>query len=387
MISYSRQDITKEDIAEVEKILRSDFLTQGPTVPMFERSVANYCGVSHAIAVNSATSALHIACLALDLGPGDWLWTSPNTFVASANCGRYCGADIDFVDIDPKTYNMSVEALSEKLIQAKKLGKLPKIVVPVHFSGQPCDMPAIHDLSKQYGFKIIEDASHATGASYNQIKVGSCIHSDITVFSFHPIKIITTAEGGMALTNNKDIADKISRLRTHGITSDKTKMQQRSENEIWNYQQIDLGFNYRMNDIQAALGLSQMKRLDQYIKRRHEIAKYYDNALKNLPLVTPWQSSNNYSSYHLYTILIEENLAQKTQRQVYDELKKNDIGINLHYIPVHRQPYYENLGFKKNDFPQAENFHRKVLSIPMYASLQDEQQKYVIEIIKKILIK
>ena len=387
MINYSRQEITEEDITEVEKVLRSDFLTQGPAVPKFEQSVANYCGASHAIAVNSATSALHIACLALDLGPGDWLWTSPNTFVASANCGRYCGADIDFVDIDTKTYNMSVDALSEKLIQAKKLGKLPKIVVPVHFSGQPCDMPAIYELSKHYGFKIIEDASHAIGASYNKIKVGSCTHSDITVFSFHPIKIITTAEGGMALTNDKYIADKIGRLRTHGITSDKVKMEERPKDEIWNYQQIDLGFNYRMNDIQAALGLNQMKRLDQYIKRRHEIAKHYDNALKNLPLVTPWQSQGNYSSYHLYPILIEENLIQKKQRQVYDQLIKNNIAVNLHYIPVHRQPYYENLGFKKNDFPQAENFHRKALSIPMYAILKDDQQKYVVETLKKVMNK
>lgn len=387
MIPYSRQEIIEEDIAEVEKILRSDFLTQGPTVLRFEKSIANYCGASHTVAVNSATSALHIACLALGLGPGDWLWTSPNTFVASANCGRYCGADIDFVDIDSKTYNMSIDALSEKLVQAEKSGKLPKILVPVHFAGQPCDMPAIHDLSKRYGFKIIEDASHAIGATYNEIKVGSCTHSDITVFSFHPIKIITTAEGGMVLTNNKDIADKVFRLRTHGITSDETKMEERPKDEIWNYQQIDLGFNYRMNDIQAALGLSQMKRLDEYVKRRQEIAKYYDNALKNLPLVTPWQSPSNYSSYHLYPILIKKNLTQKTQRQVYNELVKNGIGINLHYIPVHRQPYYENLGFKKNNFPQAENVHREILSIPIYPSLKEAQQSDVIEILKKILTK
>ena len=387
MIPYGCQEITEVDIAEIEKVLRSDFLTQGPIVPKFEQSVADYCGASHAIAVNSATSALHIACLALDLGPGDWLWTSPNTFVASANCGRYCGADIDFVDIDAKTYNISVDALSEKLIQAKKLGKLPKIVVPVHFSGQPCDMPAIHELSKHYGFKIIEDASHAIGSSYNQIKVGSCTHSDITVFSFHPVKIITTAEGGMALTNDKDVANKIYRLRTHGITSDKIKMEERPKDEIWNYQQIDLGFNYRMNDIQAALGLSQMKRLDKYVKRRQEIAKHYDNTLKKLPLVIPWQSPSNYSSYHLYTILIKKNLTQKTQRQVYDELIKKNIGVNLHYIPVHRQPYYENLGFKKNNFPQAENFHREVLSIPIHPSLKEEQQSYVIETLKGILTK
>jgi UDP-4-amino-4,6-dideoxy-N-acetyl-beta-L-altrosamine transaminase len=387
MIPYGRQEITEADIAEIEKVLRSDFLTQGPIVPKFEQSVADYCGAFHAIAVNSATSALHIACLALDLGPGDWLWTSPNTFVASANCGRYCGANIDFIDIDAKTYNISVDALSDKLIQAEKSGKLPKIVVPVHFAGQPCDMPAICDLSKRYGFKIIEDASHAIGSSYNQIKVGSCTHSDITVFSFHPVKIITTAEGGMALTNDKDVADKIYRLRTHGITNDEIKMEERPKDEIWNYQQIDLGFNYRMNDIQAALGSSQMKRLDKYVKRRQEIAKHYDNALKKLPLVTPWQSPSNYSSYHLYTILIKKNLTQKTQRQVYDELIKKNIGINLHYIPVHRQPYYENLGFKKNNFPQAENFHREVLSIPIHPSLKEDQQSYVIETLKGILIK
>jgi len=385
MIPYGRQEITEADIAEVEKVLRSDFLTQGPIVPKFEKSVADYCGAFHAIAVNSATSALHIACLALDLGPGDWLWTSPNTFVASANCGRYCGANIDFVDIDSRTYNMSIDALSDKLIQAEKSGKLPKIIVPVHFAGQPCDMPAIHKLSKRYGFKIIEDASHAIGSSYNQIKVGSCTHSDITVFSFHPVKIITTAEGGMVLTNNKDIADKIYRLRTHGITNDEVKMKKRPKDEIWNYQQIDLGYNYRMNDIQAALGLNQMKRLDEYVKRRHKIAKYYDTELKNLTVTVPWQALNVNSSYHLYPILIKANSNFKTQKLVYDELRKNDIGVNLHYIPVHRHPYYEHLGFKKNDFPVAEKFHQEAISIPMHVALQDEQQAYIVKILKNVL--
>ena len=385
MIPYSRQEITEDDIVEVEKVLRSDFLTQGPIVPKFEKSVADYCGAFHAIAVNSATSALHIACLALDLGPGDWLWTSPNTFVASANCGRYCGANIDFVDIDSRTYNMSIDALSDKLIQAEKSGKLPKIIVPVHFAGQPCDMPAIHKLSKRYGFKIIEDASHAIGSSYNQIKVGSCTHSDITVFSFHPVKIITTAEGGMVLTNNKDIADKIYRLRTHGITNDEVKMKKRPKDEIWNYQQIDLGYNYRMNDIQAALGLNQMKRLDEYVKRRHKIAKYYDTELKNLTVTVPWQALNVNSSYQLYPILIKANSNFKTQKLVYDELRKNDIGVNLHYIPVHRHPYYEHLGFKKNDFPVAEKFHQEAISIPMHVALQDEQQAYIVKILKNVL--
>ena len=387
MIPYGRQEITEADIDEVNKVLRSDFLTQGPTVPRFEQSVANYCGVSNAIAVNSATSALHIACLALDLSPGDWLWTSPNTFVASANCGRYCGADIDFVDIDPKTYNICVDSLSKKLEQAEKSGRLPKIIVVVHFAGQPSDMKAIYDLSKLYGFKIIEDASHAIGASYNKVKVGSCTYGDIAIFSFHPVKIITTAEGGMALTNSKDIANKMFRLRTHGITNDQMKMKQRPQDEIWNYQQIELGFNYRMNDIQAAIGLNQMKRLDEYVKRRHEIAKYYDTELKNLPLSIPWQSPNAYSSYHLYPILIKNNLGNKTQKQVYNELRENEIAVNLHYIPVHRHPYYENLGFKRNDFPIAEKFHREAISIPIYSSLIEEKQKTVIEVLKLVIKK
>ena len=385
MIPYGRQDITDDDISEVEKVLRSDFLTQGPTVPKFEQSISNYCGAKYALAVNSATSALHIACLALGLGPGDWLWTSPNTFVASANCGRYCGANIDFVDIDPKTYNLSIDLLSKKLEQAAKSGRLPKIVIPVHFAGQPCDMSAIYNLSTRYGFKIIEDASHAIGSSYNNIKVGSCAHSNITVFSFHPVKIITTAEGGMALTNDKDIADKIFRLRTHGITNDKTKFKDRPKDEIWNYQQIELGFNYRMNDLQAALGLNQMNRLDKYINRRHEIAKYYDNELKNLPISTPWQAPGVYSSYHLYPILIKSNSNNKTQEQIYDELRKNNISANLHYIPVHRHPYYENLGFKKNDFPIAEKLHKETISIPLYPTLQNESQKYVVETLKKVI--
>ena len=387
MIPYGRQEITDADIKEVEKVLRSDFLTQGPIVPLFEKSVSKYCGASYAIAVNSATSALHLACLALNLGQGDWLWTTPNTFVASANCGRYCGANIDFVDIDPRTYNISIDALSKKLTEAEKLKKLPKIIVPVHFGGQPCDMESIYDLSKRYKFKIIEDASHAIGASYNKIKVGSCPHSDITVFSFHPVKIITTAEGGMALTNNKNIAEKISSLRTHGITRDKMKMKHRPKNEIWNYQQIDLGYNYRMNDIQAALGLNQMKRLDNYIKLRHKIAKNYDAELKNLPIVTPWQLPKTYSSYHLYPILIKKNINEKNQRQVYDLLRKNKIEANLHYIPVHLHPYYENLGFKKNDFPNSEKFYREVITIPMYAILEKKSQQHVIKTLKKACFK
>lgn len=385
MIPYGRQDITSEDITEVKKVLRSEYLTQGPLVPKFEKDVANYCSASYSIAVNSATSALHISCLALDLKPGDRLWTSPNTFVASANCGRYCGAEIDFVDIDPKTYNMSVNKLSEKLANAEKNGKLPKIVIPVHFAGQPCEMKKIHKLSKHYGFKIIEDASHAIGASYQEIKVGSCKHSDITIFSFHPVKIITTAEGGIALTNDKNLANKMSRLRTHGITINKNEMKKRLKSEIWNYQQIDLGFNYRMNDIQAALGINQLKRVDEYVKLRHHKARYYDKKLKDLPIVTPWQDPKVYSSYHLYPILIKKNLCRKNQKQVYDKLKANNIAANLHYIPVHRHPYYENLGFKKNDFYISEQFHQEVISIPLFPKLKISDQDYVIKTLKKII--
>jgi dTDP-4-amino-4,6-dideoxygalactose transaminase len=405
MIPYGRQDISQDDIEAVIEVLRSDLLTQGPKVPELELTVANNCGAKYAVAVNSATSALHVACLALDLGPGDWLWTSSNTFVASANCARYCGASVDFIDIDPRTYNMSVEGLAAKLQIAEINGRLPKIVIPVHFAGQPCDMPAIHALSQQYGFKIIEDASHAIGASYadtpfssaintnskatrqsiGQIKVGSNTHSEITIFSFHPVKIITTGEGGMAITNSDELANRMRRLRTHGITSDKALMHVRPENEIWNYQQIELGFNYRMTDIQATLGLSQMSRLDKYVVRRHDIAKRYEAELTHLPLTTPWQSLQTYSSYHLYPIRINQAKAKKTQQQVYQALWKIGIAANLHYIPVHRHPYYENLGFKEGDFPEAEQFHREAISLPMYPTLTAEQQEHVIDGLRKVL--
>jgi UDP-4-amino-4,6-dideoxy-N-acetyl-beta-L-altrosamine transaminase len=385
VIPYGRQHITKDDVDSIIDVLKSDFLTQGPAVPEFEKAVSEYCGSAYGVAVNSATSALHIACKAVDLGKEDILWTVPNTFVASANCARYCGAEVDFVDIDPATYNMCVEALSIKLKSAEKLGKLPKVVIPVHFAGQPCDMVAIHALSQKYGFKIIEDASHAIGASYSGIKVGSCEHSDVTVFSFHPVKIITTGEGGMALTNDQNIAQRMSRLRTHGITTDQSLMEERALNEIWNYQQIELGFNYRMTDIQAVLGLSQLKRLDEYIISRNQIAKTYNEELSLLPVVTPYQHANAYSSYHLYPIRAPEQSSPKSQFQVYSELRSSGIGANIHYIPVHRQPYYEKLGFKLGDFPEAEKFHKEVISLPMFAVLSSDQQNDVIDALHKIL--
>jgi UDP-4-amino-4,6-dideoxy-N-acetyl-beta-L-altrosamine transaminase len=385
MIPYGRQEITKEDILEVEKVLRSDFLTQGTIVPKFEKKVVDYCSAKHAVAVNSATSALHVACLALNLEPNDYLWTSPNTFVASANCGIYCGANIDFVDIDPKTYNMCTDALSAKLAKAEKLNKLPKIVIPVHFAGQPCEMEKIYELSKRYGFRIIEDASHAIGASYNDIKIGSCKFSDITIFSFHPVKIITTGEGGMALTNDKNLANHMRRLGTHGISKEKKLMYPRSNDEIWNYQQIELGFNYRLTDIQAALGLSQLNRLDEYVKIRHKIAEFYNSELNDLNIQLPFQSPKSYSSYHLYPIRIKNDSKSITQKKIYDALWNNDIAANILYIPVHRQPYYENLGFKSGDFPEAEQFHREVICLPMFPKLTKEQQTKVVKSLKLIL--
>jgi len=386
LIPYGRQDISQADIDAVVEVFGSDFLTQGPMVPRFEETVAKYCGAKHAVAVNSATSALHIACLALDLGPGDWLWTSPNTFVASANCALYCGAQVDFVDIDPSTFNLCANALEAKLQQAERDSRLPKIVVPVHFAGQSCDMPAIHALSEKYGFKIIEDASHAIGSSYNNKKVGSCAHSDITVFSFHPVKIITTGEGGMAMTNDESLANRMRRLRSHGVTSDKALMQKRSDKEIWNYQQIELGFNYRMTDIHAALGLSQMSRLGAFVARRHEIAERYDMELRSLPITTQYQSSGAYSSYHLYPIRVVEVEGGKSQRQVYDVLWQNGVAANLHYIPVHRQPFYEGLGFKVGDFPEAERFHREVISLPIFPTLTNAEQASVIESLERVFL-
>ena len=384
-IPYGRQDINQADIDAVVAVLRSDFLTQGPVVPAFEKAVADYCGAQHAVAVNSATSALHIACLALGVGKGDSVWTTSITFVASANCSLYCGATVDFFDIDPRTYNLSVDCLAEKLALAEKTGNLPKVVIPVHLCGQPCDMAGIHALSQQYGFKIIEDASHAIGGKYKGEPIGNGRYSDITVFSFHPVKIITSGEGGMAVTNDANLAKHLRLLRSHGITSTAADMQHRPAQEIWNYQQIDLGFNYRMTDIQAALGLSQMQRLDEFVTQRHAVAKRYDHLLSVLPVQIPWQHAESYSGYHLYVIRLKLDEINKTQHQVYAALRAAEILVNLHYIPVYRQPYYEQMGFSVGYCPQAEQYYSEAISIPMYPGLTAVQQDRVVAVIREAI--
>ncbi len=383
MIPYGKQDINQADINAVINVLKSDFLTQGTQVPAFEQLVSNYCGADYGVAVNSATSALHIACLSLDLGDGDWVWTSPNSFVASANCGIYCGAKIDFVDINSHTYNLSAEKLEKKLIKAKKENKLPKIVIAVHFAGQSCNMKKIHFLSKEYGFRIIEDASHAIGGKYLNQSIGSCLYSDITVFSFHPVKIITTAEGGLATTNNKDLLLKMQLLRAHGVTRDKNLMSKPTEGD-WYYEQVGLGFNYRMTEIQAALGLSQMQRLDEYVSKRHILKKRYDLKLSNLPVIKPYHDKDNYSALHLYPVLIELDQVNKSRKQIFNELRSKGIGVNVHYIPIHTQPYYRQLGFAKGDFPNAENYYLKAISIPIFHNISQKQQDNILDAIYKI---
>lgn len=377
MIPYGRQDITQADIDMVVSVLKSDFLTQGPLVPRFEESVATHCAAKHALSVNSATSALHIACLALGLGPGDLLWTSPITFVASANCGLYCGAQVDFVDIDPRTYNLCPLALERKLVAAQAAGRLPNVVVTVHLCGQPCDMAAIHALGQRYGFKIIEDASHAIGGKYKGEFIGNGRYSDITVFSFHPVKIITTAEGGMALTNDAELANKMMLLRSHGITRDPAQMTHAPDGS-WYYQQIDLGYNYRMTELQAALGLSQMDRLDNYVARRHELAARYDELLANLPVTRPWQHPDGHSARHLYVIRLKLDQISKTHRQVFEALRAKDIGVNLHYIPVHTHPYYRKKGFKQGEFPEAECYYADAISLPLFQTLTEDLQDQVV---------
>lgn len=383
-IPYARQSISAEDIRAVLDVLQSDFLTQGPAVERFEKIVTDYCGAKHGISFANATAALHVACLALGLREGDELWTSPNSFVASANCGLYCGAKVDFVDIDPRTYNMSVAALEEKLKHAKAQGRLPKIVIPVHFSGQSCEMAAIGALAKKYGFKIIEDASHAVGGSYQGAKVGACRHADAVVFSFHPVKIITTGEGGMIMTNNDALATTVATLRSHGITRDPARMTHASDGP-WYYQQIALGFNYRLTDLQAALGASQMVRIDQFVRKRHEIARRYDEALADLPITLPWRDPEGVSALHLYVIRLHLRQIQKTHRQVYEELLAAGIRVNLHYIPIHRQPYYEGLGFRAGQFPEAEHYYGEAISLPMYFELTEADQQRVSSTLGRIL--
>lgn len=382
MIPYGRQDIQDDDIEQVIAVLKSDFITQGPMIPKFEKAVANYCSAEFALAINSATSALHIACLSLGLGDGDLLWTVPNTFVASANCALYCGARVDFVDIDPQTYNISIAALEEKLQLSKQQDCLPKVLVVVHFSGQSCDMLSIHRLAKQYGFSVIEDASHAIGGYYLDNLIGGCQYSDITVFSFHPVKIITSGEGGMVMTNCPDLHGKMQLLRSHGITRDEQLL---TENQGgWYYEQQILGFNYRMTDIQAALGLSQLARIDEYIEQRHKKAQVYSQAFSNLPIITPYQAPDTYSSYHLYVIRLEQQFTDK-KRKIFDFLRINGVGVNCHYIPVHLQPYYRQLGFRCGDFPQAENYYKQAITIPLYPTMTRSQQMTVIDVVQQSL--
>ena len=377
MIPYGRQNISQDDIDAVVEVLKSDFITQGPVVPEFEKAVANYCGAKYAVAVNSATSALHIACLALRVGPGDLVWTSPVTFVASANCARYCGADVDFVDIDPLTYNMSVACLSEKLEFAQLNGRLPKVVIPVHLAGQSCEMEAIHTLSVKYGFRIIEDASHAIGGSYKGEKVGNGRYSDITVFSFHPVKIITTGEGGMAVTNDPALVEHMARLRSHGITRYPSEMT-RPPDGSWYYQQIELGFNYRMTDIQAALGVSQMRQLDEFVAQRHLISRDYENLLKDASVKLPWAHPDTYSALHLYIVRLSAGDLKISRKEVFERMRSEGIGVNLHYIPVYRQPYYERMGFKAEEFPEAELYYAEAITLPIFPGLTSEQQAGVI---------
>ncbi|WP_285425072.1 UDP-4-amino-4,6-dideoxy-N-acetyl-beta-L-altrosamine transaminase [Pseudomonas sp. efr-133-TYG-103a] len=385
MIPYGRQDITQADIDSVVEVLQSDFLTQGPKVPEFEARVARHVGAKYALAVNSATSALHIACLALDLGPGDRLWTSPVTFVASANCGVYCGASVDFVDIDPKTYNICPNALSLKLEDAAREGKLPKVLVVVHLCGQSCDMQAIHALAMRYSFKVIEDASHAIGGKYKGHFIGGCQYSDITVFSFHPVKIVTTAEGGLVLTNSAALSGRMELLRSHGITRNPDLMEEASP-APWYYEQIDLGYNYRMTELQAALGISQLDRLDEYVSKRHALAARYDDLLASLPVVTPWQHPESYSGFHLYVIRLQLDQISKSRLEVFRSLRAQGIGVNVHYIPVYKQPYYKQMGFSGEDFPESEAYYEEAISLPLFPTMSEVDQDTVIAALHQALL-
>ncbi|MBM3393525.1 MAG: UDP-4-amino-4,6-dideoxy-N-acetyl-beta-L-altrosamine transaminase [Betaproteobacteria bacterium] len=384
MIPYGRQEITTADIDAVVAVLRSNYLTQGPAVPQFEQAVASYCGAAHGVAANSATSALHLACLALGVGEGDRVWTSPISFVASANCARYCGAIVDFVDIDARTGNMSVDRLAVKLREARVAGSLPKVVIPVHLCGLPCDIAAIHALGQEYGFRIIEDASHAIGARYRGQQIGNCRYSDIAVFSFHPVKIITTGEGGMAMTNDAEIANRMALLRSHGITRDPSLMS-RVPDGPWYYQQIDLGYNYRMTDIQAALGISQLERLEGYVSQRQELARRYDQLLADLPLLLPYRDDVGRSSIHLYVVRLLLDRIQVSHRTVFDELRGNGIGVNLHYIPIYSQPYYQRLEHAREALPEADAYYAAALSLPLFPALSEDDQRSVADTLRAAL--
>lgn len=381
-IPYGRQSITKADIAAVVDVLESDFLTQGPTVPAFEAAVAEMCSAEHGVAVNSATSALHVACMALDVGPGDCVWTSPLTFVASSNAALYCGAEVDFVDVDDRTYNMCPDKLAEKLDRAAKQGTLPKVIIPVHLTGQSCEMTAIHAAAQHHGVRIIEDASHAIGADYRGKPVGSCDDSDIVVFSFHPVKIVTTGEGGMAMTNSAHLAEKMALYRSHGVTRDPGMLRAAGAGP-WYYEQHCLGFNYRMTDISAALGLSQLNRLSEFVERRRKIAERYDRAFADLPVAVPQQHPDTASAWHLYVIRVDNDRASQGHQAVFDDLRGMGIGVNLHYIPVYLQPFYRDLGFQPGHCPSAESYYREAISLPMYPTMTDDQQQHIIESVTK----
>jgi len=384
MIPYGRQSLDQADIDAVVEVLESDWLTQGPTVERFEAAMAERCEAGFGVAVCNATAALHIACLAAGLGEGDWLWTSPNTFLASANCGRYCGADVDFVDIDPLTWNLDVNGLKHKLESAEREGKLPKVLVAVAFSGQSCDMRAIAELSRRYGFVVIEDASHAVGASYAGRPVGCGEYADMTVFSFHPVKIVTTGEGGLVLTNSPERAEHLRRLRSHGMTRDPVQMDAPSHGP-WYYQQVELGFNYRITDMQAALGLSQLNKLDGFLARRRQLVARYQALLADLPLTLPTPQPEAESAWHLYVVRLQTERLQHSHRQIFEGLRAAGIGVNVHYIPVHLQPYYRDLGFAAGDFPQAEAYYAQAISLPLFPAMSDEQQDFVVDQLRRLL--
>ena len=384
MIPYGRQTVSQADIDAVVDVLKSDFLTQGPAVERFEAAVAGYCGAARAVSANNATAALHLACLALDVGPGDRVWTSPVSFVASANCARYCGAGVDFVDIDPETYTMSATALSDKLAEAAKRNRLPKVVIPVHLAGQSCAMDEIGRLAGEYGFCVVEDASHAIGGSYRGEPVGNCRHSDIAVFSFHPVKIITTGEGGMAVTNRPELADRMALLRSHGITRDPALMDRPSEGP-WYYQQLELGHNYRLTDIQAALGYSQLQTLDAFVERRTELADRYETLLRPLPLALPVRHADTASAWHLYIVRLMKDRIASDHREVFEKMRGAGIGVNLHYIPIHLQPYYRNLGFGPGDFPNAERYYEEAITLPLFPGLTEAEQDKVVECLQQAI--